>query len=216
MKEIIWVFGESGTGKLTLINRLYNKDENTLATFNMKDKKICTSDITLEDRNTDYNNVEDKNTYNDSYIEPDNKFFHKERMLVRRKGIMYDTENFINSDNDVLLIKGQTNDMNAKRGNIIGNFLKKYGFRDDVKVKVYVLQVSDSVKHIERLKNKSWFQKIDNQDIRNTLVKVITQRQGAHYEEVEKAFKNADVTIYKVESGDDSYTLRDVLKPIIR
>ena len=50
MKKIVWVFGESATGKLTLINNLCNNDKDTLDTFNMNNKKICVSEITLEDR----------------------------------------------------------------------------------------------------------------------------------------------------------------------
>lgn len=39
MKKIIWVFGESATGKLTLINKLYNGDVDTINTFNMNNEK---------------------------------------------------------------------------------------------------------------------------------------------------------------------------------
>ena len=35
MKKIVWVFGESATGKETLVNKLYNQDEEALNTFNM-------------------------------------------------------------------------------------------------------------------------------------------------------------------------------------
>ena len=34
MKKIIWVFGESATGKLTLINNLYKGDVETINSFN--------------------------------------------------------------------------------------------------------------------------------------------------------------------------------------
>ena len=69
MKKIIWIFGESATGKLTLINNLYNKDPNTLANFDMTDKKISISEITLEDRNTNYSFIKDSTNYDDSLLE---------------------------------------------------------------------------------------------------------------------------------------------------
>ena len=93
MKKIIWVFGESATGKLTLINKLYNGDVDTINTFNMNNEKISISEITLEDRNHDkYNYIVDTNNYDDSLMEEEGLYFNKEKELLRRKGIMSDTE----------------------------------------------------------------------------------------------------------------------------
>ncbi len=40
VKQIIWVFGESATGKLTFINNLCNGNTDTIKTFNLKENII--------------------------------------------------------------------------------------------------------------------------------------------------------------------------------
>ncbi len=75
MKKIIWVFGESATGKLTLINSLYNNEETTVNTFHMNDKKISVSDITLDDGSINQNIIGDNNDYDDSLMEEENLYF---------------------------------------------------------------------------------------------------------------------------------------------
>lgn len=46
MKKIIWIFGESATGKLTLINNLYSGNINVSKIFNMNNKKIDVCEVT--------------------------------------------------------------------------------------------------------------------------------------------------------------------------
>ncbi len=213
MKKIIWVFGESATGKLTLINNLYNGNDDIIDTFKMNNKKIEVSEITLEDRNHDkYNNIVDIDTYDDSLMEDDGLYFNKENALLRRKGIMYDIEKFLNSDSDVLLIKGQVNDINVNRGNIIGCFLDKYANRDDLEVEVYILQVTDKDVLKHRIESKSWFKEFINQDEKDRLLREIPMKQDKHKNDVIDYFSNTGSLIRIIESLDGSYRIEDVIK----
>lgn len=210
MKKIIWVFGESATGKLTLINNLYNGDTNTTETFNVNDKKITVSEITLEDRNHDkYISIMDINNYDDDLMEEDNLYFTKENALLRRKGIMYDTDNFLNSDSDILLIKGQVNDLNIRRGNIVGNFLEKYTNRNDVEIETLVLQVTDQEELKRRLETKPWFKEMTDANEKERLLIEIPLEQEKHKELVIDGFSNYNIPITIVESLNNGYKIEN-------
>jgi len=210
-KKIIWVFGESATGKLTLINNLYYYDEDTLTTFNMNGMKICVSDITLEDRNSNYDFIDDNNSYDDSLMEEENLYFKKARALQRRSGIMLDIETFLKSDNDILLIKGQVNDMNIKRGNIIGNFLNKYYGIENIDIEVFILQVTDEEELKKRIVSKPWFNEMSDEEEKEKLLKTIPLKQELHKEEVINAFSNYEIPIYQIDSFNKSYRLDGVI-----
>lgn len=208
MKKIIWVFGESATGKLTLINNLYNGDQNTVNTFNMNDKTIQTCNITLEDKNNDnYKTIIDTNIYDDSLMEEDGLYFNREEALLRRKGIMHDVDEFINSDSDVLLIKGQINDMNIKRGNIINIFLDKYSNRSDIQIEVYLLQVTDKELLRSRIESKPWFKEFGNEEEQERLLNEIPLKQEKHKEEVINCFSKYNVKISIIESLINDYRI---------
>lgn len=207
-KKIIWVFGESATGKLTLINNLYNGDDNTLDTFSMKDKKIDVSEITLEDRIV-INTIEDPNIYDDSLIEEENLYFNKEKTLKRRSHIMYDVDKFIKSNNDILLIKGQVLDLNIKRGNIFVNFLNKYYGTNNIEIEVFILHVNDQTELRKRIESKPWFKEMDNIEEKERLLSVIPLKQEQHKNDVINALRNYDIPVYFVESLDCSYKIEN-------
>ena len=212
MKKIIWVFGESATGKLTLINKLYNGDVDTINTFNMNNEKISISEITLEDRNHDkYNYIVDNNNYDDSLMEEEGLYFNKEKELLRRKGIMSDTEEFLNNDSDILLIKGQVNDMNIKRGNIIGNFLGKYASRNDIEIEVYILQVTDNDILKKRIESKPWFKEFESQEEKDRLLTEIPMKQEKHKNDVISCFSSYSIPISIIESLNNSYRIEGVI-----
>lgn len=210
-KQIFWVFGESATGKLSLINNLYNRKENTLNIFNMINKKIVVSEITLEDRSRNYDKVEDNNSYDDSLMEEDNLYFNRENALQRRSCLMHDIDVFLKSDNDILLIKGQVNDMNIKRGNIIGNFLNKYYGLENIEIKIFVLQVPVEEELKRRIESKVWFKEISDEVEKERLLKTIFLNQERHKEDVMEVFSNYDIPIYQIESLNDSYRVEGVI-----
>ena len=213
MKKIIWVFGESATGKLTFINKLYNGDESTLKYFDMLDKKIEICNVTLEDREdkTYEEHYIDNNEYDDSLMEEDNFYFKRNRAIHRRSFILRDIENFLTSDSDILLIKGQVNDMNIKRGDIVNNFLARYSNINDVEIEVIILQVTDNNEHKRRLENKDWFKAIDDDLKKEELLNAIPYNNGKHRQEVINAFINGCDIINIVESLNDSYRKEGIL-----
>ena len=212
IKKIIWIFGESATGKLTFVNNLYNGDINTVNTFNMNNKKISISEITLEDRDHDkYGNTADIEQYDDYLMEEDGLYFNKENALLRRKGIMYDIENFLNSDSDVLLIKGQVNDMNIKRGNIIGVFLDRYVNRNDLEIEVYILQVTDKDILKNRIESKPWFKEFTQQEEKDRLLSEIPMKQEKHKNDVINCFSSYSIPISLIESLNNSYRIEGVI-----
>lgn len=210
MKKIIWVFGESATGKETLVNKLYHQDEETLDFFNMSNKKICISHITIKDIGT-YTNVVDNNDYDDSLMDEDNLYFNRENAKKRRSCILYDVDNFINSDNDILLIKGQINDLRNNRGNTASYFLKKYGNIKDLQIEVIILQVTDLEELRKRINTKKWFNRITDLDEREKLLRTIPLKQESHKNEVIDLFSEYNIPIFTFESFDNTYQLCDII-----
>ena len=207
LKKIIWVFGESATGKLTFINKLYNGDERTLDYFNMLNKIIEICNVTLEDREKDtYNEIYiDNNEYDDSMMENDNLYFNRQRAIHRRSFILRDVKNFINGDNDVLLIKGQVNDLNYKRGDIVNNFLCRYSNIKNLKIEVIILQVSNENELRRRLETKPWFIEMKDKEEKEKLLNKIPLKEGKHKQEVIEFFNGRCDTISIVESSNDLY-----------
>ena len=204
MKKIVWVFGESATGKKTLIDKLSNHDEEVLNTFNMNNKKIVTSEITLKD-NSSYIDVIDNNFYDDSLMDEDNLYFSREKAKRRRSYILHDVDKFINGNSDILLIKGQINDLRINRGNTINYFLKKYSDMKDLQIEVILLKVDDENELKRRLENKSWFKRIEDENEKVRLRKDLLLKQKAHIEEVINTFSDYNVPITIYESLDNSY-----------
>ena len=202
MKKIIWIFGESATGKKTLIDKLYNHDEEILDIFNMNNKKIETSEITLVDKGTNnYEIVSDNNIYDDSLMDEDNIYFSREKAKRRRSYILHDIDKFINGESDILLIKGQINDLRINRGNTINYFLKKYTDIKDLQIEVIILEVNDENELKSRLENKSWFKRIEDEKEKDRLKKDLLLKQKEHINEVSSIFNDYNIPIYLFESG---------------
>lgn len=215
MKKIVWVFGESATGKYTLINKLYNQDELALKIFNMGNKKLSVSRITLADRNYEYyGEVIDNNVYDDLLMDDDNLYFSRESAKRRRSYILHDVEEFINSDKDVLLIKGQINDLRENRGNTATYFLKKYANNPNLEIEVIILQVEDSNELRRRLECKKWFNQIEDVNEKNKLLRTIPLKQEEHKEEVIDLFNDYNVSILVYESLENSYQLNEIINNI--
>ena len=207
MKKIIWIFGESATGKLTFINKLYNGDESTLRYFNLLNNKIEKCNVTLEDteEETYKENYIDNNTYDDSMMEDNNLYFNRDRAIHRRSFIFKDVENFLNNESDVLLIKGQVNDLNSKRGNIVNNFLSRYCNINSVEIDVVILQVTDEAELRRRLETKPWFIAFKDEEEKKKLLNSIPLKQEKHKQEVINTFNGKCDKITIVESLQNSY-----------
>lgn len=134
MKKVIWVFGESATGKKTLILDLLKSTSNIKHQLDLQGKKIDVVRLSIEETNESF---DDKNSE-----------------IIRNSKIMECIECFLKSDNEVLLIKGQANDMDDRYGNTLKCFAEKYPLLEK---EILLLEVEDLDILYERIVNKSWF-----------------------------------------------------------
>lgn len=136
MKKIIWIFGESATGKKTLILDLL-KDQNSKIRniLNLSNETISVAQCTIDENNA---------SFDDSSNEK-----------IRKISIMKSIDDFISSDkSSILLIKGQCNDMDERYGNTLKECAISY---PNIEKEIYLLEVSDMDLLYNRIINKSWF-----------------------------------------------------------
>lgn len=214
MKKIVWLFGQSATGKKTLINKLLSGDVKTLEDLNFQGKKIVACKNTIIDDKQVLPTKPDNFTYDDKTLEKDNEYFNQEKAKNRRSCIMTDALSFLNSNNDILLIKGQDNDIWPHRGDIVKYFLSNFVSRDDVEIDVYILMVENDEIWSQRIAKKEWFKNFSNREevMKNMLAE---RKSNKHESRVVAAFKESNIPIYFVESGENNYyfkTTEEVLE----
>lgn len=134
MKKVVWVFGESATGKKTFIVNLLNNNEYLIKEIGLVNKKISVVNCTIEETNESFDDCNSE--------------------IARQNKIMQEIDDFIKSENEVLLIKGQANDMDDRYGNTLKLFADKY---PEIDKDIILLEVEDMDLLYERITNKSWF-----------------------------------------------------------
>ena len=67
MKKIVWIYGQSATGKKTLINKILNHDSQAVNELGMNDFKIAACKNTIEDNEYVVPTVVDHFKYDDKY-----------------------------------------------------------------------------------------------------------------------------------------------------
>lgn len=136
MKKIIWVFGESATGKKTFIlNLLNNKNPQLKQMLGIFDNEVSVSQCTIDENNASFDDVTNEQN--------------------RRTEILKSIENFLQSNNNsTLLLKGQCNDMDERYGNTLKECALKY---PNVEKSIVLLEVSDLNLLYNRIINKDWF-----------------------------------------------------------
>ena len=145
MKKIIWIFGESATGKKTLIENLINQSDKELITeLKLSDLKL---DVVKRTINKDISSFNDKSNEKS-----------------RHEQIIEAITRFTISDNDVLLIKGQSNDMDNRYGNTLRKVAILY---PEIEKEIYLLEVKDMDLLYSRIQNKDWF-KLDFENYSKT------------------------------------------------
>ena len=65
MKKIIWIFGQSATGKKTLINKLLKHDESILVDLGLSGSNIWACEATINDDKKRTPKINDVFLYND-------------------------------------------------------------------------------------------------------------------------------------------------------
>jgi len=135
MKKIIWVFGESATGKKTFIESILNNYNSELKEIlGLNNKKIVAVKRTIEKISTLKN-------------ESTGKTRHQEILDAIKKFVC-------NSESEILLIKGQSKDMNDKYGNTLRETSLLY---PELEKEIYLLEVKDIDLLYNRIVNKEWY-----------------------------------------------------------
>lgn len=139
MKKIIWVFGESATGKKTFVENILNKSNMELLTdLNLVNEKINVVQRTISKNLSSHED--------------------KENEKSRHQIILEEINNFINNGNyDVLLLKGQSNDMDDRYGNTLREVAMLF---PEIEKEIYLLEVKDMDLLYNRIQNKDWY-KVD-------------------------------------------------------
>ena len=197
-----------------MINKLLSGDVKTLEDLNFQGKKIVACKNTIIDDKQVLPTKPDNFTYDDKTLEKDNEYFNQEKAKNRRSCIMTDALSFLNSNNDILLIKGQDNDIWPHRGDIVKYFLSNFASRDDIEIDVYILMVENDEIWSQRIAKKEWFKNFPNQEevMKNMLAE---RKSNKHESRVVASFKESNIPIYFVESGENNYyfkTAEEVLE----
>lgn len=214
MKKIVWIFGQSATGKKTLINKLLASDTKTLEELDWQNKKIVACQNTIIDNKTVMPTKDDCFVYDDTSMQEDNAYFNRNNAKNRRACIMTDTQNFLKSSDDILLIKGQDNDIWPHRGDIVKYFLANFANREDTEIDVYILTVENDEIWQQRIAKKEWFKNFPNKE--EVMKNMQEERKSKKHERrVVEAFAGFNIPVYFLEAGENNYyfkPLAEVLK----
>ena len=136
MKKIIFLFGEAGSGRKTLIEKLLSNQDNIREQFGLEGKKIGVVRETIE-------------TYN-------GRDAAEERKENRGATIRNRIDDFVTSDEDVLLVKGQFSDLDDHYLNPMKYIAKTH---PEIEIEFYHLDVPNRILLYERISSQEWFQK---------------------------------------------------------
>ena len=134
MKKIIWVFGEAGSGRKTLIQNILNNNDNIREELGLTDQNITVAKETIEKH--------------------DRRIMDTHETLERNKELLNSIEQFANSDNDILLVKGQYSDLEHGYSSMQTKITKNHPELDK---EFYLLEVKDLDLLYERMINQDWF-----------------------------------------------------------
>lgn len=133
-KKVIWVFGESATGKGTIIEKILNDENNIRKFFNLGEQRIDVIDKTIQ-------------TNLSAFDDGDNE-------VKRRQTILNSISSFLTNEDNILLIKGQSNDMDERYGNTLHTSTELF---PNLQREIWLLEVSNIDMHYKRLTNKEWY-----------------------------------------------------------
>ena len=137
MKKLIWVFGKLGSGKETLIEDINNNADNIKEIFDIEKEKISCVDIP-------YNGV---------------SIIYDAFQLYNRKRAFCDAiTNFLNDDNDILILIGQYIDHDNRSNNAITSNLELIASQfPNLDKEIMILNPNDPNVLYERFKNTDFF-----------------------------------------------------------
>ncbi len=179
MKKIVWLFGQPGAGRSTIVRELYSNGEVNEA-LDLKDQSICYADIPY-DRNslyTDFNTLKD-----------------------RRRDVMVNAELFSQDNYEVLLLRGEFPDYSDAPESTINRIMEVY---PEIKQEILLLCPSDLNILLTRMRNTEWFQKNLEQNLRKYPMEWLTFAVK-YMREYLTRFEQYGCTLYDVDTTDGYY-----------
>ena len=132
MKKIIWLFGQPGSGRKTLIDSIINNSNNVKELLDICGEKISVVDLKYDrDRILDYHITDERDQAINSAI-----------------------NSFCKDDNEVLIIKGEKSDYENKYRNVLNASSVDHL---NIEQEIVILCPSDMDVAYERTKNTEWF-----------------------------------------------------------
>ena len=141
MKKIVWVFGQPGSGRKTLVKNILNNNEEVKSLLNL----TCSSILALDENiNKNYNSYEFR------IIE------------LRREYILEAISKFIDSTTELLIIYGEFTDFSDIKCSLLSDVAKEY---PDLDKEILFLNPSDIEIYHKRLKNTEWFKSNEKENL---------------------------------------------------
>ena len=181
MKKIIWIFGKPGSGRKTLINNIKNDSHDAKKILGIENTKI--EIVAYEYQEKGYFDFGQKNKRNEQLIN-------------------HITE-FLNNDNEVLIIKGDFVDMEDKNNGIIGS-LSMYPL---IEKEIVFLNPNNLEDLYKRLKETSWFKSDEKENSKRFPIEWLTvsvnYMRNQLFEFTKKGYK-----VYEIDTTN-GYALAD-------
>ena len=133
MKKIIWLFGQPGAGRSTFINSFNNDSNDTKKLLGVSSDNISIIDFPYDRENS---------SANYGYLNN------------RRISIYSDIKNFIDNDNEVIIINGEYVDYSDINNGIMKKIQTDF---PDINKEILILNPSDLDELYNRMINTDWF-----------------------------------------------------------
>lgn len=174
MKKIIWVFGESGSGRKTLIENILNDKDNIKKELGLENENIMVAKETIEKHNK--------------------RIMDTQERTQRDKELLNSVEEFANSNNSILLVKGQYSDLEYNYDSVQNKISNNY---PDIDKEFYLLEVKDLDLLYERMINQEWFKNSYEENIakfpRSWISIAVKHLQNRMNECVEKGYQVTEI-----------------------
>ncbi len=132
MKKLIFLFGQPGSGRTTLINNIYDHDVETLDTFDLREKGVFFIDMPYTYGQISY------------YAVPINRIDEYSNCI----------DEFLSGTGDIIVFKSGFIDFQDVNNSLLKKIAEKY---PDLEKEILFLNPSDLEVGYERLKNTDWF-----------------------------------------------------------
>jgi hypothetical protein len=141
MKKIVWIFGQPGSGRKTLVKNILNNNEEVKSLLNLTYSSVLALDDT---NNKTFNSYEFRN------------------IELRREYILEAISKFVDSTTELLVVYGEFNDFSDSKFDLLKQIAEDY---PDLDKEILFLNPSDIDIYHKRLKNTEWFKSNEKENL---------------------------------------------------